>query len=121
MLFSKLFSISAVVAASLVGGAVADKHNTCACNIIDNYNWRMTTKACDRYNEKGHPGGKVKYDTPSGMCMGDGEGNYVMGKEWEAACREAGDSGFACADGVGTCFQEDDSKVRGTCPGASWD
>lgn len=44
-----------------------------------------------------------------------------MGKEWEAACREVGDTGFPCADGQGTCYQTDDSKVRGQCNGESWD
>ncbi|KAK7709247.1 hypothetical protein SLS57_008782 [Botryosphaeria dothidea] len=121
MLFSKLFSISAIVATSFVGSAVADKHHQCVCNIIDNYNWRLTSKACDRYNEKGYEGGKVRYDGPTGNCWGDGDGQYVMGKEWEAACREVGDTGFPCADGQGTCYQTDDSKVRGQCNGESWD
>lgn len=44
-----------------------------------------------------------------------------MGKEWEAACREVGTTGFPCADGQGTCYQTNSDSVRGACYGESWD
>ncbi|KAL1637447.1 hypothetical protein SLS56_000585 [Neofusicoccum ribis] len=121
MLFSKLFSVSAALAATFVGGVLADKHHQCDCNNVGTYNWRMTSKACDRYNEKGYASGLVKYDGPSGRCWGSDDANYIMGKEWEAACREVGNTGFPCADGQGTCYQTNSDSVRGACYGESWD
>ncbi|KAH7361109.1 hypothetical protein BKA66DRAFT_552291 [Pyrenochaeta sp. MPI-SDFR-AT-0127] len=55
----------------------------------------------------------VAWDANAGRCVGS-NGNYLMGKEWEAACRSIAGSGFACADGKGKCYAAK-SQVRGRC------
>ncbi|RYP39873.1 hypothetical protein DL767_001992 [Monosporascus sp. MG133] len=109
-------SLALVFATSLVfaPSALADDHPNCACHNGDSYNWRITTLACEEYARLGYENSNVVYDASSGRCVQATSGDYLMGKEWEAACRAIAQSGFGCADGQGTCFAKKDS-VRGRC------
>ncbi|EKG20561.1 hypothetical protein MPH_02088 [Macrophomina phaseolina MS6] len=113
MFFAKFFTASVLAVLSV--GVAANDHASCTCHNGDSYNWRITTVACDLYNRQKWANGKVYYDTPSGRCTQNDGTQYLMGNEWEAACRSAAKSGFPCADGVGTCFQSDEDEIRGWC------
>ncbi|KAJ3522658.1 hypothetical protein NM208_g12767 [Fusarium decemcellulare] len=109
----------------------ANLHDSCTCHNGDSYNWRMTTNACGKYNDAGYKWGGSVYDTPSGRVSKPYFNKTVpnandssapkptqrpqlAGKEWEAACKEIAQTGFQCADGVGTCYADPD-EVRGRC------
>ncbi|GME65508.1 hypothetical protein GTA08_BOTSDO05216 [Neofusicoccum parvum] len=113
MFFSKFFTVT--VLAVLSAGVAADDHDSCTCHNGDSYNWRITTAACDLYRSQNWRNGKVHYDTPSGRCTQDDGTQFVMGKEWEAACRTTAKNGFLCASGGGTCYQPDEDQIRGWC------
>ncbi|EFQ29629.1 hypothetical protein CGRA01v4_14914 [Colletotrichum graminicola] len=107
------FSVSKMAAVFLfVSFASANLHQSCTCHNGDSYNWRITIKACELYASKKYQWGSASYDTPSGRCVGSGQG--VAGDQWEDACREIAKSGFDCADGRGYCTADQDS-VRGWC------
>ncbi|RYP14499.1 hypothetical protein DL765_006335 [Monosporascus sp. GIB2] len=99
---------------ALAPSVLAKNHPNCTCHNGDSYNWRITTLACKEYARSGYENSNVVYDTPSGRCVQATSGDYLMGDEWEAACRAIAQSGFECADGQGTCFAKTDS-VRGWC------
>ncbi|KAH7128036.1 hypothetical protein B0J13DRAFT_611570 [Dactylonectria estremocensis] len=94
--------------------AAADLHESCTCHNGDSYNWRITTKACEIYNEAAYQWGGAVYDTPSGRCTKAGTDDRLAGDQWEAACQSIAESGFDCADGQGTCYASPDD-VKGSC------
>ncbi|KAH8688516.1 hypothetical protein BGZ61DRAFT_518561 [Ilyonectria robusta] len=94
--------------------AAADLHENCACNNGDAYNWRMTTAACTTYDDAQYQWGGVTYDSPSGRCVKENDTDRLAGDQWETACKDAAKNGFACSDGLGTCFANPDD-VSGAC------
>ncbi|SPJ72648.1 uncharacterized protein FTOL_02377 [Fusarium torulosum] len=104
-----------VLSAFLLLSAVTAKlHDNCACHNGDSYNWRMTIDACAEYNDAGYEWGGATYDTPSGRCVQATPEDKLAGDQWEDACRKIAQTGFACADGKGTCYANPD-EVRGSC------
>ncbi|WYZ33996.1 hypothetical protein EsH8_I_000272 [Colletotrichum jinshuiense] len=95
--------------------AAADLHDSCACHNGDSYNWRITTKACELYASKSYQWGAGTYDSASGRCVKNSDNDSIAGKEWEAACREVANTGFACADGQGLYCKAPTNEVRGRC------
>ncbi|KAM5341484.1 hypothetical protein ACJ41O_014515 [Fusarium nematophilum] len=108
-MLAKLFGV--FLLASL---AAADLHESCTCHNGDSYNWRMTTNACTKYTDYKYEWGGATYDTPSGRCTQNSPDDKIAGDQWEDACKEIARTGFACADGQGTCYA-DPADVRGWC------
>ncbi|KAH8898378.1 hypothetical protein GQ53DRAFT_837298 [Thozetella sp. PMI_491] len=111
----KFFTVALPLFAVIFAPSVlANNHVSCTCHNGDSYNWRITTLACENYAKAGYANSNVAYDTPSGRCTQASSSDYLMGDQWEEACKAIAKSGFQCADGKGTCFAETD-QVRGSC------
>ncbi|KAL0933860.1 uncharacterized protein CTRU02_210659 [Colletotrichum truncatum] len=100
-----------VAFALFVFSADADWHYSCTCHNGGSYIWRITTKACDAYNqhidsEWPDSENHVRYDTPSGRCTSVGPGgNVIDGDTMESVCKNTGTNGFPCEhDNSKTCF-----------------
>ncbi|CAN8097004.1 unnamed protein product [Discula destructiva] len=97
------FSISLSAVMLFVGAAIADTHPECWCSNGGTYNWRITTNSCTAYSDKGYQWGTTTYNDASGLCVAD-SGAVIAGNEWSDSCKATASAGFACADGVGTCY-----------------
>ncbi|KAF2090366.1 hypothetical protein K490DRAFT_54751 [Saccharata proteae CBS 121410] len=115
MRFTQLLSMTAVAIFASIPSAVADDHTSCTCHNQDSYNWRITTAACDLYNNWNNDNNAVAYDSPSGRCNTIDANQVIDGKNWENACQETAKAGFQCTSGQGTCYVEDTSNVQGWC------
>ncbi|KAF4805734.1 hypothetical protein CGCSCA5_v015091 [Colletotrichum siamense] len=111
----QLCFLQAAAGLALLSVASANLHDSCACHNSGDPNLRITAKACELYASKQHRWGKGDFDASSGQCVKSTDSDQIAGKEWEAACREAADTGFKCADGKGLYCKAPPNEVRGRC------
>ncbi|KAH6892635.1 hypothetical protein B0T10DRAFT_458343 [Thelonectria olida] len=111
-MYFPIAKVSSVFAA--INVVAANLHDNCHCRNGDSAYDRITTLACEAYNAAGYEWGGTTYNADTGSCVKATSEDKIAGKEWEAACRQIATSGFACADGEGTCYANSDD-VRGDC------
>ncbi|ORY68458.1 uncharacterized protein BCR38DRAFT_472016 [Pseudomassariella vexata] len=111
MQFSVSITLSAL--ALFAGSVLGDLHSQCTCMNGDSAIARITTDACTAYTAAAYQWGTATYDEASSECVAD-SGSNIAGDQWQSACQEVAKAGYACADGVGTCYASVDD-VKGSC------
>ncbi|KAH6700653.1 hypothetical protein DL95DRAFT_417104 [Leptodontidium sp. 2 PMI_412] len=111
----KILSIPVVVlwASIATQSVLANNHASCFCSNGDSANTRIASPACQYYAKQGYSNSDVSWNSGTGRCVAN-SGSYLMGDQWEAACRSIASSGFNCLDGRGKCYAST-GQVRGRC------